>query len=99
MHHKRGDTVLARDVEMALPDELNARQRRALAIDLARSLAVRYNVAADVAMDALIRERDERNHHFHIVLSACKVTSGVFNALCPSSIFHLKTSLFNLVTK
>ncbi|MYM72195.1 MobA/MobL family protein [Duganella sp. FT109W] len=72
-HHKRGDAVLAREVEIALPDELTKDERRTLATAFARELADRYKVAADVAVHAPSREGDERNHHAHIMLSACSV--------------------------
>lgn len=51
-HHKRGDAVLVREVEVALPAELTPEQRKELAVGFARELAERYNVAADVALHA-----------------------------------------------
>jgi hypothetical protein len=60
---------------VALPDELTPAARRALAIGFARELVARYGVAADVAIHAPSREGDERNHHAHIMLSACTVGS------------------------
>jgi hypothetical protein len=73
-HHKRGDAVLAREVEIALPDELTKDERRMIAIAFASELANRYQVAADVAVHQPSREGDERNHHAHIMLSACTVS-------------------------
>lgn len=51
-HHKRGDAVLAREVEVSLPTELSAEQRQHLAVEYARELADKYGVAADVALHA-----------------------------------------------
>lgn len=51
-HHKRGDAVLAREVEVSLPTELTPEQRQALAVGFARELAERYGVAADLALHA-----------------------------------------------
>ncbi|MEN9397050.1 MAG: hypothetical protein RLZ81_1580 [Pseudomonadota bacterium] len=51
-HHKRGDAVLVREVEISLPTELSAEQRQVLAVGYARELADRYGVAADVALHA-----------------------------------------------
>lgn len=51
-HHKRGDAVLVREVEISLPTELTPEQRQALAVGYARELADRYGVAADVALHA-----------------------------------------------
>lgn len=67
-HHKRGDAVLAREVEISLPTELTPEQRKDLAVDYARELADRYSVAADVALHAprTITDRDlKRNPHQH----------------------------------
>lgn len=75
IHHKRGDAILAREVEVALPDELTKDERRMMAISFARELADHYKVAADVAVHAPSREGDERNHHAHIMLSACTVSA------------------------
>lgn len=51
-HHKRGDAVLSREVEISLPTELTKEERQALAVGFARELADRYGVAADVALHA-----------------------------------------------
>ena len=52
LHHKRGDAVLSREVEVSLPTELTKNERKALAVGFARELADRYGVAADVALHA-----------------------------------------------
>jgi len=75
-HHKRGDAVVAREIEVSLPDELTADQRQALALDYARGVADRYGVAADVAIHSPSKKGDERNHHAHILLSACTVDAA-----------------------
>ena len=63
-HHKRGDAVLVREVEVALPTELTPEQRKELAVSFARELADRYNVAADVALHAphTLTSRDLKNN-------------------------------------
>ena len=73
LHHKRGDAVLSREVEVSLPAELTRDQRRELAVGFARELSERYGVAADVAIHQPSRKSDDRNHHAHIMLSACRV--------------------------
>jgi hypothetical protein len=73
-HHKRGDAVVAREVEVSLPAELTREQRRELAVGFARELSERYGVAADVAIHQPSRKGDDRNHHAHIMLSACRVS-------------------------
>jgi len=73
VHHKRGDAITCREVEVALPAELSAEKRQELAHGFARHLAERYGVAADVAIHEPSKGGDERNHHAHILLSACSV--------------------------
>ena len=68
LHHKRGDAVVAREVEVALPSELTAPQRRALVVNFAHELADRYGVAVDVALHAprTVTDRDlEKNPGQH----------------------------------
>lgn len=50
--HKRGDAVLVREIEIALPAGLDAAQRKALVEQYAQELADRYGVAVDVAIHA-----------------------------------------------
>lgn len=70
-HHKRGDATVAREFVVALPAELDAAQRQELARTYARELAERYRVAVDVNVHAPGKDGDQRNHHAHILLSAC----------------------------
>ena len=69
VHHKRGDAVLVREIEISLPTELTAEQRKALAVGYARALADRYGVAADVALHAprtvTDRELEKRPDQYH----------------------------------
>ena len=69
LHHKRGDAVLAREVEVSLPIELSPAQRQTLVVGFARELAERYSVAADVALHAPRSVTDrtlEKNPHQHV---------------------------------
>ena len=70
---KRKDSVTGREVEMALPHELDAKARRALANDFARHIVQRYGVAVDVSIHAPGRGGDERNHHAHLLLTSRRV--------------------------
>jgi hypothetical protein len=49
-HHKRGDAVVAREIELSLPRELTLEQRQELAVRYAAELTERYGVAADVCL-------------------------------------------------
>ena len=70
-HHKRGDATVAREFVVALPAELAAAQRQELARTYARQLADRYGVGVDLNIHAPGKEGDQRNHHAHILLTAC----------------------------
>lgn len=71
-HHKRGDAILSREVEIAIPAELNEKERQQLASRFSRELADKYGVAADLNIHKPHRAKaDNRNHHGHIMLSAC----------------------------
>lgn len=69
----RKNAQVAREVEIALPDELTVEQRRALAVDFAQSLAEQYRVAADVCIHKPGKEGDHRNHHAHIMLTTREI--------------------------
>ncbi len=60
---------LARSIEVNLPHELNAEQRRQLVRDFVREQFVRKGMIADVAIHAPDRQSDERNYHAHILLT------------------------------
>ncbi|MGP0092322.1 MAG: MobQ family relaxase [Xanthobacteraceae bacterium] len=66
---QRANGRLATELELALPHELNAEQRRRLAATFARELAERYRVAVDVALHMPGEGRDHRNHHAHMLVS------------------------------
>lgn len=70
-HHTREKAIVAREIEVSLPHELTPDQRRELAHAYGRELADRYGVAADVCIHAPGPTGDNRNHHAHILLTAC----------------------------
>lgn len=72
-HHRRGDAVLAREVIVALPAELNVDQRAALAESLGREIADHFGVAVDMALHAPSKRGGNNNWHAHFLLSACTV--------------------------
>lgn len=71
---RRKDARVAREVEIALPNELTADQRKALAVNFARQIAERYGIAADVCIHQPGKEGDHRNHHAHILLTTRQIT-------------------------
>jgi len=72
----RKDARVAREFEIALPHEMNADQRLALARDFAGELANRYGAAVDIAIHDPHGETDIRNHHAHLLMTTRKVEAG-----------------------
>lgn len=73
---KRKDSRVAREFEIALPEELPADERRRVAVEFARELVDRYGIAADVAVHSPSRDGDNRNHHAHILCTTRQVKRG-----------------------
>lgn len=68
----RKDARTAREWVIALPDELDADQRKDLAKDFAQSLVDRYGVIADLAIHEPSKGGNDKNHHAHIMLTTRK---------------------------
>lgn len=80
MHEKRSNSTTAREWEAALPDELDADQREALARSFAAAMVARFGVVADCALHAPSREGDQRNHHLHMLTTTRAVDAQGFGA-------------------
>lgn len=76
----RRNSCVARELEVALPTELNPDQREALARDLGRMLVDRYGVAVLVAIHEPSQAGDDRNHHTHLQFSTRVLGSDGFGA-------------------
>lgn len=74
----RRNSTVAREFEVALPDELGAEARRELALELARNITERHGCAADVAIHEPGREGDLRNHHAHILCTTRRLAKDGF---------------------
>lgn len=72
---KRSNSTVAREYELALPAELPAFERVALAREFAQAVSDRYGVAADIAIHAPGREGDHRNWHAHVLTTTRIVTA------------------------
>lgn len=72
-HHKKGNAVTGREVVVSIPWDLDPMDRQELVLRYAAELVERYGVAVDVAihLPSLRPGRDPRNHHAHLLLSAC----------------------------
>ena len=75
---KRKNAVTAREWEIALPAELDAEDRKALALTFANDLVARFGVVADVAIHAPHRDGDQRNHHAHILTTTRRIEADGF---------------------
>jgi hypothetical protein len=88
-HDSRKNARTAIELDIALPHELSAGQRMALAHRLARELAAKHQTAVDLALHAPGRERfaltgtdgaavviggDERNYHAHLLMPTWSLT-------------------------
>jgi len=69
MAERRKDACVAREIEIALPSEITAEQRHALAVGLARTLATERGCAVDVCIHAPSKNGDKRNHHAHLLMT------------------------------
>jgi len=70
---KRSNSVIAREYVLALPAELDAKERVNLARSFASAVIERYGVAADVALHAPSAGGDDRNYHAHILTTTREV--------------------------
>lgn len=70
---KRKDGRVAREIEVALPHELDPEERLALTRAFARDLSNRYGVAVDFSIHSPHDESDIRNHHAHLMMTTRKV--------------------------
>lgn len=66
---KRRDAQLTREIQLALPHELEAWQRAELVRTFVRDQFVAKGMVADIAIHAPGREGDHRNHHAHVLLT------------------------------
>jgi hypothetical protein len=74
-HHRRKDAVVAREIVVALPIELDERGRQALALEFAAAISNEYEVGVDCALHAPSVDGDDRNYHAHLLLTTCRVGS------------------------
>lgn len=72
----RKDARTAREWVIALPAELDAGERSALAHSFGVELARRYGVAVDVAIHEPDSQGDNRNHHAHVLATTRTAARG-----------------------
>ena len=81
---RRKDACLAREFEIAFPQELTQSQRQAMLDDLCLDLVKKYGAVVDAAIHAPHIEggSDDRNHHAHIMFTtrAIDAETGLFSS-------------------
>ncbi len=77
---RRKDARVAREYEVALPQELTRTQRVELTREFSREIANRFGCAVDFAVHRPHREGDERNFHAHILTTTRQVEASGLGA-------------------
>lgn len=75
---KRKDAQVAREVVVALPEELDEEAREGLLHSFVLNSFVRRGMVADCAIHAPNAKGDQRNHHAHILLATREISSEGF---------------------
>jgi ATP-dependent exoDNAse (exonuclease V) alpha subunit len=75
---KRKDSQLCREINVALPHELNKQQRLELIRDFVERTFVSAGMVADLCLHAPNKGDDPRNHHAHIMLTMRMVDGDGF---------------------
>lgn len=75
---RRKDAQLAREIELALPHELDAAERLELVRSFVRGQFVARGMIADVALHRPDRRGDQRNHHAHVMLTLRPLAGEMF---------------------
>ena len=77
---KRKDAKTAREVEIAIPTELDEPAASEFGRAMGTYLANRFRVAVDVARHAPSRDGDNRNRHLHMLMTTREITADGFGA-------------------
>ena len=77
---RRKDAQVAREVRVALPNELNREERAGLVRRFVEDAFVKRGMVADVAIHYPDKHGDERNHHAHILLTMRELDGDNFAA-------------------
>lgn len=74
----RKNSTVAREFELAIPDELTPEQGGALVREFAQALAKRHGIAVDAQIHEPGREGDSRNRHAHVLTSTRRLGPNGF---------------------
>ncbi len=74
----RKNSQVAREVRVALPDELSHEERVELVRGFCQAAFVERGMVADIAIHAPGKDGDERNHHAHIMVTTREIDAEGF---------------------
>ena len=74
----RKNSQVAREVRVALPDELSHAERVELVRGFCQSAFVERGMVADIAIHAPGKDGDERNHHAHVMVTTREIDAEGF---------------------
>jgi hypothetical protein len=77
---KRKNSVVAREVEIALPVDISDTNKVSLARDFSKYLSSRYKCAIDLAVHAPDADGDQRNYHAHILMTTREIGASGLGA-------------------
>jgi hypothetical protein len=77
---KRKNSVVAREVEIALPVDIPDTNKVSLARDFSKYLSSRYKCAIDLAVHAPDADGDQRNYHAHILMTTREIGASGLGA-------------------
>lgn len=75
---KRKNSTVAREIVIALPNELDHLEREKMVIDFSNKLIEKHNLIVDYAIHEPSKQGDERNYHAHLLLSTRRLESNGF---------------------
>jgi len=76
----RKNSVVAREIVIALPYELGDARKAELVKGFARWLHSRHHIAVDYAIHSADKDGDQRNHHAHLMVTTRKIENGRMGA-------------------
>jgi len=74
----RKNSVVAREVLVAIPHELNKEQRAELVHEYSQSLSDRYKTGVDYSIHSPDKGSDDRNYHAHIMMTTRRIDEKGF---------------------
>lgn len=74
----RKNSMLAREIRIAIPTEFNQKQRKQTVREFAERISKKYKIVCDVSIHKPDKHGDERNFHAHILMTTRRVDENGF---------------------